>query len=195
MVYNKGGGEKMSFTDFITNTDIHEINMLSISLRLFLAVVFGGIIGLNRAMTKRPAGFRTHILVCLGATLVMITNQYMTDILSYGTDPARLGAQVITGVGFLGAGTILMRGDKKVEGLTTAAGLWACACIGLALGIGFYAAAITATVLVFLSLTVFMKFALNIYRLINKDAATSYKEEHVSLRKKITDTDENEPSL
>ena len=98
------------FHNFVLNTNLHEINLLSITLRLVLAVICGGVIGLNRAMNKRPAGFRTHILVCLGATLVMLTNQYMVDIIGLATDPARLGAQVVTGVGFLGAGTILMRG-------------------------------------------------------------------------------------
>ena len=167
------------FHNFVLNTNLHEINLLSITLRLVLAVICGGVIGLNRAMNKRPAGFRTHILVCLGATLVMLTNQYMVDIIGLATDPARLGAQVVTGVGFLGAGTILMRGGgRKVEGLTTAACLWACACIGLALGIGFYSAAIITTLLVFLSLTVIMKFATDIYKPFNKEAAKAYKEEH-----------------
>lgn len=177
------------FHNFVLNTNLHEINLLSITLRLVLAVVCGGVIGLNRAMNKRPAGFRTHILVCLGATLVMLTNQYMVDIIGLATDPARLGAQVVTGVGFLGAGTILMRGGgRKVEGLTTAAGLWACACIGLALGIGFYSAAIITTLLVFLSLTVFMKFATDIYKPFNKEAAKAYKEEH-NMDNHTADTD------
>ncbi len=173
---------------FVLNTNLHEINLLSISVRLLLALICGGVIGLNRAMNKRPAGFRTHILVCLGATLVMLTNQYMVDILGLATDPARLGAQVVTGVGFLGAGTILMRGGgRKVEGLTTAAGLWVCACIGLALGIGFYSAAIITTLLVFLSLTVFMKFAEDIYKPFNKDAYEAYREEHDSHSSKKDD--------
>lgn len=167
----------MTFEELVMQTDLHEIGLLSISIRLLLAVVFGGLVGLNRAMQRRAAGFRTHILVCLGATVVMMTNQYMYDVLLWSTDPARLGAQVITGVGFLGAGTILMKSDK-VQGLTTAAGLWACACIGLAIGVGFYSAAIISIVLVILSLTIFNKFAIDIYRHFNKRAAKEYAEEH-----------------
>lgn len=161
----------MSFIDFMTGTDLHAINLLSVSLRLLIAVVFGGIVGMNRAKTKHAAGFRTHILVCMGAAVVMMTNQYMIIGLGYQTDAARLGAQVITGVGFIGAGTILMRGDKdkKIEGLTTAAGLWASACIGLAIGIGFYGAAIIGGILVFLSLTVFADIAAKFYDKTKKD--------------------------
>lgn len=113
----------------------YDINIISISTRLLLAVLFGGIIGLERGSNRHPAGFRTHILVCVGATLAMMTNQYITEFFDT-TDPARLGAQVITGVGFLGVGTILVTGKNRIKGLTTAAGLWASACLGLALGIG-----------------------------------------------------------
>lgn len=121
---------------------LREINTASIIIRLTLAVIFSGIIGLERGRKKRPAGLRTHILVCVGSTVVMITSQYMTDILGNTGDIARLGAQVISGIGFLGAGTIIIDGKNKVKGLTTAAGLWACACMGLAIGIGFYEGAI-----------------------------------------------------
>ncbi len=173
----------MSFQEFIFNTDLHDLNLVSVVLRLVLAVVFGGIIGLNRAMSRQAAGFRTHILVCIGATLVMMTNQYMLEVLEYATDPARLGAQVVTGVGFLGAGTILMsRRDHRVHGLTTAAGLWACACLGLALGIGFYGAAITAGVIIFLSLTVFQNLGVRISKHFDRTAAHSYEEEHPSIK-------------
>ena len=121
---------------------LREINTASIIIRLTLAVIFSGIIGLERGRKRRPAGLRTHILVCVGSTVVMITSQYMTDILGNTGDIARLGAQVISGIGFLGAGTIIIDGKNKVKGLTTAAGLWACACMGLAIGIGFYEGAI-----------------------------------------------------
>ena len=121
---------------------LREVNTASIIIRLTLAVIFSGIIGLERGRKKRPAGLRTHILVCVGSTVVMITSQYMTDILGNTGDIARLGAQVISGIGFLGAGTIIIDGKNKVKGLTTAAGLWACACMGLAIGIGFYEGAI-----------------------------------------------------
>ncbi|MCR5134523.1 MAG: MgtC/SapB family protein, partial [Clostridiales bacterium] len=100
----------------------YELNTFSIVLRLLLALVFGGLIGLERGAERHPAGFRTHILVCVGAALAMITNQYMVDIWPEQVDPSRIGAQVITGVGFLGAGTIILTGQNKIKGLTTAAG-------------------------------------------------------------------------
>ncbi|WP_243275469.1 MgtC/SapB family protein [Clostridium saudiense] len=118
------------------------MNLVSIILRLTMAVIFGGIIGYGRERERRPAGLRTHILVSIGATLAMITNIYMCKIYNGYTDPTRLGAQVISGIGFLGAGTIIVTGKNKVRGLTTAAGLWACACMGLAIGAGFYSGAI-----------------------------------------------------
>ena len=118
-----------------------EINALSTFVRLALALICGGVLGMERGKKNRPAGFRTYMLVCVGATLVMLTNQFICD--QYGTgDPARLGAQVISGIGFLGAGTIIVTGRNRVKGLTTAAGLWADACVGLAIGIGFYSAAL-----------------------------------------------------
>nr|WP_042396523.1 MULTISPECIES: MgtC/SapB family protein [Clostridium] len=121
---------------------LEDLNLVSIILRLTMAVIFGGIIGYGRERERRPAGLRTHILVSIGATLAMITNIYMCKIYNGYTDPTRLGAQVISGIGFLGAGTIIVTGKNKVRGLTTAAGLWACACMGLAIGAGFYSGAI-----------------------------------------------------
>lgn len=141
----------------------YDVNLLSTSIRLILAVVFGGIIGLERGVNRHPAGFRTHILVCAGAALVMLTNQYLCELYDTG-DPARLGAQVITGVGFLGAGTILVVGRNKIKGLTTAAGLWASACLGLALGIGFYSGAVIAAILIFAALALFPKIEDFFYR-------------------------------
>lgn len=142
---------------------LYEINLCSVTLRLMLAVFFGGIIGLERGANKHQAGLRTHILVCVGATLAMLTNQYIFQNITSLTDPARLGAQVISGIGFLGAGLILVTSRNKVKGLTTAAGLWASACIGLALGIGFYSGAIVAGVLVFISLVIFPKLEMFFY--------------------------------
>ena len=121
---------------------LEDLNLVSIILRLTMAVIFGGIIGYGRERERRPAGLRTHILVSIGATLAMITNIYMCKIYNGYTDPTRLGAQVISGIGFLGAGTIIVTGKNKVRGLTTAAGLWACACMGLAIGAGFYSGAL-----------------------------------------------------
>lgn len=117
--------------------ELREINIYSILLRVLAAILAGGIIGLEREMKNRPAGFRTYILVSLGSCVVMITNQYMYQVYQTG-DPVRMGAQVISGIGFLGAGTIIVTAKNQIKGLTTAAGLWACACIGLAIGVGFY---------------------------------------------------------
>lgn len=141
---------------FILPDCFYDISIISITTRLLLAVILSGIIGLERGANRHPAGFRTHILVCVGAALAMITNQYITEVFG-STDPARLGAQVITGVGFLGVGTILITGRNKIKGLTTAAGLWASACLGLALGIGFYSGAVIAAVIIFISLSLLPK--------------------------------------
>ena len=141
--------------EIFSNIDLSELNTFTVLVRLLLAVCLGGVIGLERGANKHPAGFRTHILVCVGAALAMLTNQYIYNNFSPPLDPSRLGAQVITGVGFLGVGTILVTGRHKIKGLTTAAGLWASACIGLAAGIGFYPGAIIATILVLVSLGLF----------------------------------------
>ena len=105
-----------------------ELSLWTVLLRIALSALCGGMVGLERGRKGRPAGFRTHILVCLGAALAMMTNQYIAESFSTG-DPARLGAQVISGIGFLGAGTIIVTGQRQVKGLTTAAGLWASACV------------------------------------------------------------------
>lgn len=124
------------------------VNLFSTFVRLALALLCGGILGIERGRKNRPAGFRTYMLVCVGATLVMITNQYMVEVYQTG-DAARLGAQVISGIGFLGAGTIIVTGRNRVKGLTTAAGLWADACVGLAIGVGFYSGAIMGCGMIF----------------------------------------------
>jgi putative Mg2+ transporter-C (MgtC) family protein len=127
----------------------------TIALRLLIAGILGSIIGFEREHSRQPAGLRTHILVCIGAALVMITSEHLLQY--YGSsdlirsDPARMGASVISGIGFLGAGTIIRNGGS-VRGLTTAAGLWAVACIGLACGIGFYEGALLATALAVITL-------------------------------------------
>lgn len=131
---------------------LNEINFISVLFRVLLAMLSGGLIGFERGIKNRPAGFRTYIIVCLGSTLVMCTSQYIHQ--TYGhVDLARLGAQVISGIGFLGAGTIIVRKDRTVKGLTTAAGLWAVACIGLAIGIGFYSGAIVGTIAILITNT------------------------------------------
>ena len=121
--------------------------MTAITLKLVLAFVLGGMIGIEREFKRRPAGSRTHMLICMGATMTMIVNQEM--ILAGGNvDPGRIGAQVVAGIGFIGAGTIVVSHRHKVRGLTTAAGLWATAGIGLALGCGYYECGIAVTALV-----------------------------------------------
>ncbi len=132
--------------------------LITIVLRLILACILGGIIGNEREHMNRPAGFRTHILVCIGSALVMITSEYLFRQYKGFTnmDPARLGAQVISGIGFLGAGTIIREGFN-VKGLTTAASLWAVSCVGIAAGIGFYEGAITATILIYITLITLKK--------------------------------------
>lgn len=142
-----------------------ELNFLSVLLRLALAMMFGGFIGFERGRKRRAAGLRTYMLVCLGATLTMLLGQYEYQMLTgpwteiaaeVGTrvDVARFGAQVINGIGFLGAGTIIVTGRQEVKGLTTAAGLWASACAGLAIGAGFYECVGLSFALIFLSIRV-----------------------------------------
>ncbi|HOL17856.1 MAG TPA: MgtC/SapB family protein, partial [Bacillota bacterium] len=131
-----------------------DINYWEVALRLLLAVLFGGIVGFERESHNRPAGFRTHILVCVGSALIMMLSAYGFANLTggkYQVDPSRIAAQVITGIGFLGAGTILQQ-RGSIRGLTTAASLWVVSGIGLAVGIGFYGGAAMATLIVLISL-------------------------------------------
>lgn len=106
--------------------DYREVTQLSIIIRVFAAITVGGLIGLERGAKNRPAGLRTYMLVCVGACLIMLTNQYIYQVTGAG-DPMRLGAQVVSGIGFLGAGTIIVTKHNQIKGLTTAAGLWASA--------------------------------------------------------------------
>ena len=126
---------------------LRELNMASVFLRMTLAVICGGMIGLEREQRRQPAGFRTYVLICLGSATAMMLGEYDALMLVSGwgesaaqpnTDVCRFGAQVINGIGFLGAGTIIVTGRQEVKGLTTSAGLWASACMGLAIGAGFY---------------------------------------------------------
>ena len=134
--------------------EMRELTVVSIVLRILVAILAGGIIGLERGMKNRAAGFRTYILVCLGACMVMMTNQYVYQALGTG-DPVRMGAQVISGIGFLGAGTIIVTSRSQIKGLTTAAGLWCAACVGLAAGMGFYEIVLSGGVCIVLVLTIF----------------------------------------
>ncbi len=131
-----------------------EISYWEIALRLGLAVIFGGLVGFERETHNRPAGFRTHILVCTGSALIMMVSAYgfINEFgAAYQLDPGRIAAQVVTGIGFLGAGTILQQ-RGSIRGLTTAASIWVVSGIGLATGIGFYVGAALATMLVLISL-------------------------------------------
>ena len=131
---------------------INGYNWFSVLFRLAASVLCGGIIGFDRGRKRRPAGFRTHMIVCLGAALTMLISQHMFWR-GYTTDLSRLGAQVVSGIGFLGAGTIIVTGRQQIKGLTTAAGLWASACMGLAIGAGFYFGALVGFLLILLTMS------------------------------------------
>lgn len=135
-----------------------EISLLDVALRILVAMLVGFVVGAQRASTDHPAGLRTHMLVALGACMVMITGMILhrqtMEVYGTGSDPARLGAQVISGVGFLGAGAILKEGFS-VRGLTTAASLWAVACLGLTAGAGYFSVALLGGASSFLTLVAF----------------------------------------
>ena len=133
------------------------LDVISVTVRLVLAMICGGCIGLERERKRRPAGFRTHILICLGAAMTTLTSQFLVLELHLFTDMARLGAQVIAGIGFIGAGTIIITKRRQVKGLTTAAGLWAAAIVGLCCGAAFFEGAVLATVIILLAELVFSK--------------------------------------
>lgn len=138
---------------------IRGVSLTALFIKIILSVFFGGLIGLERGHKHRAAGSRTYMIVCMGAALTMILSQYenqllatnwkeISDFVGIKTDVSRFGAQVINGIGFLGAGTIIVTGRQEIKGLTTAAGLWASACMGLAIGSGFYECAILGFLLI-----------------------------------------------
>jgi len=143
---------------------LRDITFISVFVRMLLAAVCGGTIGIEREYKRRPAGFRTHILICLGAAMTTLTSQYLFLEMGYYTDISRLGAQVVAGIGFIGAGTIIVTRRQRVKGLTTAAGLWTSAIIGLALGSGFYEGAILVTILVLMAELLFSRLEYHILR-------------------------------
>ena len=124
---------------------LQQFHTVSCIVRLLVAALLGGIIGYEREQYGRPAGLRTHILVCIGATATVVAGLYAALVLGFSNDPLRTSAQVISGIGFLGAGTIFMRKDNHVVGLTTAAGLWTTAAIGIIVGLGFFPFAFVMT--------------------------------------------------
>lgn len=136
--------------------ELRALSLTAVIVRILAAVIIGGIIGLERGLKNRPAGLRTYMLVCVGSCLIMLTNQYIYQITGTG-DPVRMGAQVVSGIGFLGAGTIVVTRRSHIKGLTTAAGLWSAAGVGLALGIGFYEAALAAGLMIFVILTILQR--------------------------------------
>lgn len=139
--------------EWSSDMGILEVTYAAVAFRIIAAVVLGGVIGLERGLKNRPAGLRTYMLVCVGACLIMLTNQYIYQVFGTG-DPVRMGSQVVSGIGFLGAGTIIVTKRNQIKGLTTAAGLWAAAAVGLAIGIGFYEAAMIGGCAIFVVLTV-----------------------------------------
>lgn len=130
---------------------LSELTTISVLFRVGMSMLFGGILGYGRGKKRRPAGLRTYLVVCVGSSLAMLTGIFLNEMTGSG-DAGRIAAQVISGIGFLGAGTILVTRNNQVKGLTTAAGLWAAACVGLALGAGFYTGAIVGFFAIWISL-------------------------------------------
>lgn len=156
--------------ELFKNSFVNKLTVEVVSLRLLLAVVFGGIVGYTREKDNKPAGFRTHILVCFGAAVIsMVQDQLRLNILELAsinlklsgvikTDLGILGAQVVSGIGFLGAGSIMKEKGETVGGMTTAAGIWATGCAGLGIGWGFYNLAIPAIIFMLVIIVIFKKF-------------------------------------
>lgn len=148
-------------------TSISPENMVlfaTIFIRIFVSASLGAIIGIDRVKKRRPAGIKTHALVSMGATLVMLTSEFIYITFNGSTDVARLSAQVISGVGFLGAGTIMVTRKHQVKGLTTAAGLWFSATLGLAVGIGFYVGAFSSMIVLFIIIRIFSIYDMHLQR-------------------------------
>ena len=143
---------------------LRDFHIVSVAVRLTLSVILGGLIGMERGRRGRAAGLRTHILVCLGAAMASLLGVFITQELEISSDAGRIAAQVISGIGFLGAGTIVIKGRFRVSGLTTAAGLWATASIGLALGYAFFEGALIAAFLTVVTITILSHFEARIYR-------------------------------
>ena len=154
------------------------VTPMAVAIRIFAAVIVGGLLGLERGMKNRPAGMRTYMLVCVGSCIIMLTNQYVVQIL--GGEPTRLAAQVVSGIGFLGAGTIIVTRRNQIKGLTTAAGLWSSAGVGIALGIGFYEAALIGGLAIFCVMTLLQKMDNRVHR------KTKTVEVYIEINKDLT---------
>lgn len=124
-----------------------ELTLLSVIIRMVVAFLVGGLIGTEREIKKKSAGLKTHTLICIGAATTTLTSQFLVYNMGMNTDIARLGAQVVAGVGFIGAGIIFVSRGRRVKGLTTAAGIWLCAIVGLCIGAGYYEAGICAAIM------------------------------------------------
>ena len=135
-----------------------KLDVWQVLIRCAAAIIVGAVIGSERAKHGRAAGMRTHILVCLGATMTAMTGLYIAEIMGMSSDVSRIAAQVISGVGFLGAGMIVLKSNSVITGLTTAAGVWTTATIGIALGYGFYLGAGLVTLMFILAVVLFAKF-------------------------------------
>ena len=131
---------------------LQEFNGVSVTVRVLLAAVLGGLVGSERGRRGRAAGMRTHVLVCLGAAMTSMVGLYSAEVLGFTNDPLRVSAQVISGIGFLGAGTIMTRNHAQITGLTTAAGLWATASLGLFIGTGFYGGVLAAFLVILVTM-------------------------------------------
>lgn len=137
---------------------LREFNIYSVVIRIVCAFLLGGAIGFERERNGHAAGFRTHILVCIGAAMVVLTGFFSVEVLRFSSDPLRMAAQVVSGIGFIGAGTIMVTHAHNVRGLTTAAGLWSTAAIGLATGAGFYEGALICTLIMIIVMSRFKSF-------------------------------------
>lgn len=167
-----------------------ELNEISVAFRLVLSVIVGGCIGSERGRHGRAAGLRTHVLVCLGSTMAALVGLYSVLELGFSSDPMRLGAQVISGIGFLGAGTIMTRNQAQITGLTTAAGLWATASLGLAIGTGFYWAVLIGFAALLLTMTLLPRFARQEKRFLHETIYVELPAEQVNDLFDLMDTQE-----
>ena len=144
--------------------DIYEFSTATALIRLAMAMLVSGILGMERTRKLRPAGMRTYMLVCIGACSTMLGGLYLYEVYGPGFDPARMAAQVISGIGFIGAGTIMVTPHQKVRGLTTAAGLWGVACLGINIGVGNYVIAMGVFVAMLITMLVADKLELIFFR-------------------------------
>lgn len=153
---------------------LRDLNLLTVVLRIILACFCGALVGIERSYSNRAAGFRTHMLVCVAASIAALTGIYLYIYMGIPTDPTRLPAQIISGLGFIGGGTIFVTSKKTVVGLTTAAGLWASGIVGLCIGAGFYEGGILAAFMIILAETRFFGLVSDVNHLSDFTIAVNY---------------------